>query len=349
MISLRQRSTISQWAYQLIRTLSLSTVRCISGKEILNKVDSYSRIKVKCNYNLKIVPYDLLDCPDSNLLKIIVPNTDREPEVKISGKDVSIVDSGDAPVSCFLQIPIKADLAVENLGNTTISELYSDTVYVQSGGNIDTKNLRCTGINVRSNGGDISCRGTTLAQTVSVLTGGEGKILLEKLQGDVFEAESNLGSITVNSSYSNSASFKTSQGDLLLKNVHKSCTVLSEGSGKLVMNGFYGTLQVEVGSREVSLQLSEIHGQSKVIAKAAKDFCLAVSENVIENAKVFVNSELLELEPELDGTQISTKSVDSLGVEAQSTENTLQICSGGLVRVKKMSWMDTFGFSVEKD
>ncbi|XP_053695885.1 protein FAM185A isoform X2 [Sabethes cyaneus] len=203
-------------------------------------------------------------------------------------------------------------------------------------------------IDLHSETGDVSCLGTTLGQTVKVLTGDKGKILLEKLQGDKFEAESNLGSITVNCSYSNTSFFKTSQGDLLLKNIHKYCHVRTEGKGKLIMNGFYGTLQAEVGSEEVSLQLSEIHGQSKVVAKNANDLCLAVSENVIENAEIAVNSELVEIEPELDGIQIASE-LERLRLGNESSENKLEIFSGKLVRVKKMSWMDTFGFAVKSD
>lgn len=326
-------------------------------KQILKQVDPYSRIRVQCQCALRIVPADLLDNPDSNVLKVTLSSDDYNVNVQISGKDVTIDgdfggDATDDCPECLLEIPIKADLDVANGGrcSTSIADLYSDEIRVRSeGGDISTKSLRCTVIDLESTGnGNINCGGTTLAQTVKVAARGKGSILLDKLQGGEVDAESNEGNILVNSSYTNSSSFRTTRGDLTLNSIHKECRVFSGGPGKLVMNGFYGTLQADVASREVDLQLSEIVGASSISATSARMVNLSISDTVQDSTEIAIKCGQLEIDPNLGLSQNAADGGHNVVVGDSSKQNKLNVdVEEGTVVLKKMSWADTFGFNLK--
>lgn len=356
MLHLRRLPNLGILAQQA-RHISTSAGSFQQVKQILKQVDPYSRIRIQCRCNLRIVPTDLLDFPDSNVLKVTLSSDEYNVNVQIAGKDVTIDGEGSAPDSpeCLLQVPIKADLEVTNGGSTNIADLYSDEIRVRSDGDITTKSLRCTVIDLESADGNISCGGTTLAQTVRVATTGKGNILLDKLQGGEVDAESNEGNISVNSSYTNSSSFRTTRGDLTLNNIHKVCRVFSGGSGKLAMNGFYGTLQADVASQEVNLQLSEIVGASNISATSTQLLNLSISDTVQDNTEIAIKCEQLEIDPslaELGGSDAQNRGVsDESGhivLGDGSKANRLNVDAGsGRVVLKKMSWADTFGFSLK--
>ncbi|XP_058448490.1 uncharacterized protein LOC131428515 [Malaya genurostris] len=329
----------------LMRRFSITNVCLKDVKTVVKEVDPYCKIRIKCNYNLNIVPYDLLECPDSNMLKMIINNNILEPSIDCTGNQVEIIDnSSGSPESCVLEIPIKADLEIDNLGDTTLSDLYSDQIRVRSVGNITTKNLRSSLIHLQSNRGNISCKGTTLAQSTQISACGKGNILLNKLQGDEVNAETELGDISVDSSYSNNSSFKTQQGNLMLKNIHKHCCVSTEGTGRLVMTGFYGTLEATVSSQEVDLQLSEIVGQSHVIAKSARELTLSVSDTVCDSSEIVVNCKQLAIDSNFHANQNSKlNKPGTICFGDVTTENKLQIEAGEYVKLRKMSWADTLG------
>nr|XP_019528229.2 uncharacterized protein LOC109400204 [Aedes albopictus] len=335
------------------RSILTSALAHQHAKEILKIVDPYSKIKIRCNCALKILPYDLLDCPDSNLLKASLNSAnDHNLSVNIDGNEVSITDSNapSSPVSCILEVPVKADLEVVNNGSTAVSDLYSDEIRIESGGNVETRNLRCTLVDLRSSDGNISCAGTTLAQIIKVVTTGTGNVTLDKLQGGEVEVETNAGDISVNSSYSNNSSFRTGEGNLLLKSIHKNCQVVSNGPGRFVMNGFYGTLNADVASREVSLQLSETVGDCTVNARSATAVDLAVSDTVLENTEVHIACEQLEVHPELAGDQhAELDKAGEVSFGKKGSENKLNVHVAGLVTVKKMSWTDSFGFAFKEE
>uniref|UniRef100_A0A1Q3F7B7 DUF4097 domain-containing protein n=1 Tax=Culex tarsalis TaxID=7177 RepID=A0A1Q3F7B7_CULTA len=324
-------------------------------KQTLKQVDPYSRIRIQCRCNLRIVPADLLDNPESNVLKVTLSSDNYNVNVQISGKEVTIDgDSsgaeGDPAPDCLLEVPIKADLEVSNNGgSTSIADLYSDEIRVKSDGDIATKSLRCTVIDLASVDGNISCGGTTLAQTVRVACTGKGNILLDKLQGGEVDAESNEGSINVNSSYTNSSCFRTTRGDLTLNNIHKLCRVFSGGPGKLAMNGFYGTLQADVASSELDLQLSELVGASNISATSARLVKLSVSDTVHDGTEIAIKCGQLEIDPNLAGGTIQSQPQDGHTVVGDSSrENRLNVDAGaGRVVLKKMSWADTFGFNLK--
>lgn len=342
----------------LVHQLQASQLSTAAGaafrqvKQTLKQVDPYSRIRIQCRCNLRIVPADLLDNPDSNVLKVTLSSDDYNVNVQVSGKEVTIDGDGsgvegDPDPECLLEVPIKADLEVINEGRTSIADLYSDEIRVR-GGDIATKSLRCTVIDLASADGNISCGGTTLAQTVRVACTGRGSILLDKLQGGEVDAESNEGSINVNSSYTNSSSFRTTRGDLTLNNIHKLCRVFSGGPGKLAMNGFYGTLQADVASSEVDLQLSELVGSNSVSATSAQLVKLSISDTVHDGTEIAIKCDKLEVDPNLTGETVPAQMGGQTILGDSSRENKLTVDAGsGRVVLKKMSWADTFGFNLK--
>ncbi|XP_058059923.1 uncharacterized protein LOC131210661 [Anopheles bellator] len=320
--------------------------RWTNVKTLQQTVDPYTKIQIDCAYELKIVPYDLLDCPDSNLLKATVKadgDTDAF-ELKVSEKLITITNNPNSKgVQCILEIPIKADLEIHNNGNTAIADLYSDEIEIVGTGNIDTKNLRSTTVRLDSTAGNISCRGITLAQQVVALAAGKGSIFLDKLQGGTVSATTQAGNITVNACYSNQSSFQTQLGDMDLKSIHKDCTVTSAGGQNLVMNGFYGTLQANIGSRNITLQLSEIVGKSSIQAPSAELLQLNLAETVYETACITVNAPKVDLDASLDD-KVPKRNAAGVTLGKAGTGNMLHVETNGSVTMQKMSWADSFSF-----
>lgn len=221
------------------RALSTGRFNWAAIKTVQEKVDPYTKIHINCAYELKIVPYDLLDCPDSNLLKATVKQGSNVDSlaVKITDKTVTITsDPSAGGCECILEVPIKADLQIRNDGSTTIANLYSDEIDVVGTGNIETRSLRSTNIQLCSTAGNIACQGITLAENVTATTVGKGNIFLDKLQGGSVSATTEAGNISVNASYSNRSTFQTRDGDMELKSIHKDCTVRSNGGKSLTMS-----------------------------------------------------------------------------------------------------------------
>ncbi|XP_035897251.1 uncharacterized protein LOC118505498 [Anopheles stephensi] len=328
------------------RALSTANISFSAIKTVQEKVHPYSKIRINCAYNLKIVPYDLLDCPDSNILKATVKqgsNTDGL-AVKISDKTVTITgDPTAGGTECVLEVPIKADLHIHNNGTTSIANLYSDEIEVVGTGDIETQSLRSTNITLNSTAGSIACRGITLAENVSATTTGKGNIFLDKLQGGSVSASTETGNISVNASYSNKSSFQTRDGNLELKSIHKDCTVRSAGGKQIVMNGFYGTLDADVASETVTLQLSEMVGKSTIKAVSSHVLNLNLAETVYETSALTVNSSNLTL----DSTVVDMahqRNGSSTTFGKSDAENTLIVESNGAVVLRKMSWADSFSF-----
>uniref|UniRef100_A0A182VZ05 Adhesin domain-containing protein n=1 Tax=Anopheles minimus TaxID=112268 RepID=A0A182VZ05_9DIPT len=329
------------------RTLSTTKLNWTATKTLQEKVNPYAKIHINCAYDLKIVPYDLLDCPDSNILKATLKqgsNTDSL-AIKISDEIVTITSAPNTGgTECTLEVPIKADLQIRNNGTTSIANLYSDEIDIVSTGDIETRSLRSTNITLSSTGGHIACQGLTLAQNVSVTTSGKGNIFLDKLQGGTVSATTETGNISVNASYTNRSSFQTKDGDLELKSIHKDCTVRSTGGKHFIMNGFYGTLDAEVGSESVTLQLSEMVGKSRVKAVSSKVLNLNLAETVYETSSITVNSSQLTLDSTVDD-QTHQRDGSSTTIGKTDAENTLHVQTGGSVVLRKMSWADSFSFS----
>ncbi|ETN64073.1 hypothetical protein AND_004195 [Anopheles darlingi] len=333
----------------ILRGLSTTGTRWTEVKTVQQTVNPYARIQIDCAYNLKIIPYDLLDCPDSNLLRATVKSDENADNiaVKVTEKLVSIsngAETGGKLPECVLEIPIKADLQIRNAGTTTIADLYSDEIAVECTGNIDTKSLRSTNVALTSTAGNISCRGITLAQNVVAVASGKGNIFLDKLQGGSVSASTEDGNIVVNASYSNQSSFQTQRGDLELKSIHKECTVKSDAGNSFTMNGFYGTLHADVGSENVTLQLSETVGKSTILARKAKALQLNLADTVYESSAITVNATKLELDGSIED-KAHKRDGNSVTLGKEDGESSLHVEAAGSVTLRKMSWADTFSFA----
>uniref|UniRef100_A0A182IQ69 DUF4097 domain-containing protein n=1 Tax=Anopheles atroparvus TaxID=41427 RepID=A0A182IQ69_ANOAO len=329
-----------------VRSLYTSGCNWATMKTVQEKVNPYTKIHINCAYNLKIVPYDLLDCPDSNVLRASVKQEDGANGISVQVSDNLVTITGDpttTDMDCLLEIPIKADLKIRNHGSTSIVDLYSDEIEVNGTGNIETKSLRSTNIKLCSTAGNIACRGITLAENVVALTSGKGNILLDKLQGGSVSATTEAGKITVNASYANKSSFETANGDLELKSIHKDCTVRSSGGTNLVMNGFYGTLDANIGSENVTLQLSEMVGQSTIRASATKTLQLNLAETVYETSSIIVTSPTLELDSSIED-KVHQREGTSSKLGKLESGNSLLVETDGSVVLRKMSWADSFSF-----
>ncbi|XP_050101266.1 protein FAM185A [Anopheles aquasalis] len=336
----------------ILRGLSTTGTKWIEVKTVQQTVDPYAKIRINCAYNLKIVPYDLLDCPDSNLLRATVKSEENKDNiaVKVSENHVSISNgtndtgTGGKLPECTLEIPIKADLEIRNAGTTTIADLYSDEIAVECTGNIDTKSLRSTNVALTSTAGSISCRGITLAQNVVTVACGKGNIFLDKLQGGSVSASTEDGNIIVNASYSNQSYFRTRRGNMELKSIHKECTVKSDAGNSFTMNGFYGTLHADVGSENVSLQLSETVGKNTILARKAKALQLNLADTVYESSAITVNASKLELDGSMDD-KAHKRNGNSVTLGKEGAESSLHVEAAGSVTLRKMSWADSFSFA----
>ncbi|XP_053659746.1 uncharacterized protein LOC128708790 [Anopheles marshallii] len=332
-----------------IRSRNLSTARIswTAIKTLQEKVNPYAKIRINCAYDLKIVPFDLLDCPDSNMLKATIKQGNKVDSlaVEISDKIVTITSDPDTGgAECILEVPIKADLQIRNSGTTSLADLYSDEIEIVGTGDIETRSLRSTNITLSSTAGNIACQGITLAESVIVKASGKGNILLDKLQGGTVSASTETGNITVNASYSNKSSFQTNHGDLELKNIHKDCTVRSSGGKHFCMNGFYGTLNADVGSEIVTLQLSEMVGKSNVKAVPSQVVNLNLAETVYETSSITVNAPHLTLDSTTDD-KAHQRDGTSTTLGKTDAENALHVETDGTVVLRKMSWADSFSFS----
>lgn len=167
---------LSKNVYNLIKHRSFyksSQLNKLLG-EIINKVDPYSKIKIFSKHNLKIIPYDLLNCPNSNILRIKYANNelidDQDVKIKISNDEIDII-SYSSKSEIVLEVPVKSNLSVETKGNINLKNVHSDFIDLIADGDILTKNLKSIEITLNSNnGGNIHCNGLTLAQNIKITT-----------------------------------------------------------------------------------------------------------------------------------------------------------------------------------
>lgn len=167
---------LSKNAYNLVKYRSFyksSQLNKLVG-EIKNEVDPYSKIKILSTHNLKIIPYDLLDCPSSNILRIKYANNelidDQDVQIKILNDQIDIISSSSRS-EIVLEIPVKANLSVETKGDISLKNVHSDFIDLIADGDILTKNLKSAEISLNSkNGGNINCNGLTLAQNINITT-----------------------------------------------------------------------------------------------------------------------------------------------------------------------------------
>lgn len=167
-------------------------------KSIVHQVYPFSNIKITSNFHLSIKPYDLLDCPDGNLLRISLQSKQQQQQQQPSIKSTTtqqiadfianfdatvqiddqniVIDTIDNlsthvnadelanAVFCLIEVPVKSNLKVSGHRDVNIENMYSDEVNVIAhDGDVTTKNIHAIALNLTAQNGNIRCDGTTLA------------------------------------------------------------------------------------------------------------------------------------------------------------------------------------------
>lgn len=167
--------------------------RCLSHQNsVLKTVEPYSNIKIVSNYDLVVKPYDVLECQDSNLLRVsLTPKNNIElnedlnfsPSININNENIeintenyvkSISEKIVNSVNCVIEIPVKSNLKIFCNKNIAIEQLHGEIISLSSDcGNIQTKNLQSVHLNLLAKNGNIRCDGMTLAHQIDIQVFGE--------------------------------------------------------------------------------------------------------------------------------------------------------------------------------
>lgn len=156
----------------ILRRLSSSTI----------KVDPFCLINIKTSSPLEIRPYDLLDCPNANVIRYTTSNgchnaLDVLVHERTNNEDQQVVNIDDNLTSkarILLEVPVKADLNVESCEDVHLANFHSDNITVTSLKDIVAKNLKSRHIRFHSNAGRVECQDTTLAYNLEVRTDQDG-------------------------------------------------------------------------------------------------------------------------------------------------------------------------------
>lgn len=182
--------------HHLARHISVSSALTATTKQI----PTYSNIKITSNFHLAIKPYDVVDCPDSNLLRISLqprsittpPSTkianaiaNFQPVIEVNDQNITVdtldsfnhqlnVDELSSHIYCLIEVPIRANLKVLSQRDVHIDNMHSDDINVNTNeGNIATKSVHATNLNLISQHGAIHCSGSTLSQKMDLRTHGD--------------------------------------------------------------------------------------------------------------------------------------------------------------------------------
>ncbi|XP_059620196.1 uncharacterized protein LOC132264127 [Phlebotomus argentipes] len=321
--------------------LHTGTVARQDKKQVVEKIHPFSHINVNFGKvsRVKILPYDLLDCPDANILRATVSD-DSAFSIRVLGNDVN-VDCADQPGASevTLEIPVKADLSVKSDGALELSDLHSDKLAVSTSGGISTRNLRSESIRLHSERGDIVCQGLTQGFHVQIKTGESGSVSLEKVLGEELQVDTVSGSISTESCYSTSSKFTSRTGNLTLNCVHRNAEVNIVEQGNLTMFGFNGTLLAKVHCGNIRLQLAELWGENVVITNESKEVCVNVSDAVVDSTYVHAAAVDVHVDESLQHLR-GQKETGATTLGQKSLPNKLFVQTKGRLEIKRLSWVD---------
>lgn len=261
----------------------------------------------------------------------------------------------------LLEVPVQADLSIECGESVALSDIQSDFIEIHSLAGIKTKNIKSEDIKLVA-GGEIRCEGTTLAQKLFIKTEHGVRIMdsdacfsplssfdspfqaihLDKVLGDHMAVQSDEGSISIDSCYSQSSKITTTSGDLNLKNIHRHCEVSVAGEANLTMTGFNGNLLVTMNKGYIDVQVSELIGESVILANNSTDIDLKLDEQVTSTTYVHaaVHPDKLYLDDNLDPVR-GTKENGASTLNLSGMPNKLFIQTDGTVRIKQQSWTES--------
>ncbi|XP_031632824.1 protein FAM185A [Contarinia nasturtii] len=356
---------------QLIRSITRNVSQSTTSNSIVHQVYPFPNIKITSNYHLNIKPYDVLDCPDGNRLRISLKSKDIS---KISSKVAGFLASFDATVKidehnividtvddlgtqvnadelanavvCLIEVPIKSNLKVASKRDVNIENMYSDDINViTNDGDVTTKNIHSIHLNLIAQNGNIQCEGTTVSQKTDIRSYGKKNIHLNQVLGDSLTAISENGIISTNSCYAENSKFITQKGGLHLKNVHKKSELYLLDGGDLDVTGFHGTLNATTNGGTLNFQLTEMYGESRIEAQNPNQFNINISEFVEQHSCLQINANQITLDTTLEYLEKSQKD-DGSGEELQTgnrdiNDDQLIIRTNGNLKLGKLSWMDT--------
>lgn len=177
-------------------------------KELYKVIGPKAFIKINSIWNLRIRPYDLLDCQDGNLLRAsLVPigttidklgidaNAFELDIVGISNRISIQAGFGDNDVDdviasataldnvmCILEVPVKSNLTVRCEQGVDIQNMGGLMVDIECNGNIRTKNMQqaCM-LTLESKSGSIECEGNTLTEDMQLRVYGDNVSLINEI------------------------------------------------------------------------------------------------------------------------------------------------------------------------
>lgn len=156
------------------------------------------------------------------------------------------------------------------------------------------------------------------------------------------KAQTESGRITTECCYSEESKFVTNNGELQLKNIHKSSEISLTNGGKLNATGFHGKLQVKSSRSDIDLQLTEIYGESSIEANDPKMFNVNISDLIEEHSCISAEAKEIQLQESLShlSDKLSNNTRFSIG-NPDLVPDILTIKTNGNLQLGKMSWMDT--------
>ncbi|KAL7737763.1 hypothetical protein ACLKA6_006153 [Drosophila palustris] len=331
----------------------MTSNRRMVQQEFLHYVNPYARINIKSDIFLKVEPADVHvhtsgDVFIAQLLGEATQNCNAKLDVNVSDDDkvvtvlVTQLTAQAGRCRCYLKVPVRAELHIDGGAKVFVQSIQGEALQIRAAEGITTKNVRATNISLFSENGDIVCEGTLLGKYTEIETH-NGNIVLDKLQGDSLRCTTKTGNIKTDCCYVENSKFETTTGQMELKNVHKTSEVHVHEAGDLKMTGVHGNLSVNSKGGNMSLQLSELTGKSRIAAhNLAQEAVINISEAIETSINIEVQASQVNLDNGLDHVSHALSNDKSMFQLNNDNEHHLVICSTGKngVRLGKQSWMD---------
>ncbi|KAH8370669.1 hypothetical protein KR093_004609, partial [Drosophila rubida] len=335
------------------KTSSMSNNRRMVQQEFLHYVNPYARINIKSDIYVNVEPVDVHvhtsgDVFIAQLVAEATQNCNAQLDVNVSEDDkvvnvlVKQLTAQANRSKCYVKIPVWAEAHIETAAKVFVQGIQSEELQVMAADGITTKNVRATNISLFSENGNIVCQGFLLGKHTEIETH-NGNITLDKLQGDSLKCSTKTGSINTDCCYVENSKFETTTGSMELKNVHKISEVNVHEAGDLKMIGVHGNLNVNSNGGNMSLQLSELIGNSQIVAQNLEnEAVINISESIESKINIEVNAVEVNLDNNMEHVAHALSDDKSTFQLISDNEDHLIVSSTGLngVRLGKQSWSD---------
>uniref|UniRef100_W8B723 Protein FAM185A n=1 Tax=Ceratitis capitata TaxID=7213 RepID=W8B723_CERCA len=319
-------------------------------QDVFRYIYPFAHIKVRSDVKVRVLGAPADKYPEPNVLNAMligghvrncpvtmhVDVSEDEKLVNIALKKIS--DSAD--FYCDLEVPMRCDLHIDAKDSVTVRNICSSEITVRAQKNIKTKDLQADNVTLASNSGDITCESLLRGRLTIVETNALGNISLDKLLGINLNCKTEAGNISTNSCYVEESKFVTLTGSLQLKNVHKKIEVDVQRNGELTMTGVNGNLTVRTNGGKLSLQISELTGNSVINAKEVEQALINISEQIEEQSNIEVTSRAVVLDDSLSHLQSCITDDNTIFLlKPENTSSNLIVNSNGKVQLGKLSWI----------